>query len=276
MRFLLCNFRGVLILNSGKDKHLNRTGKTIIPYFTIRSPKKLTGGLLTLLAALCLTCNQAVQSDLPPEPADPDPVDMDAWKEIEPGIYSGFGSVDLAYPRSTPPSGKMAGSITLAGWKGERVHCQLLVWSKGKEEQVSIHANGFRNGSHVINEDRVSVSVLRYVLTDEFLNERSTSCGPRDNNLVPAHLSPDLMSEGNSFISEDQGTRPVWISIDIPPDAPAGTIYCQAISIGHGGPCHHPGGKGSFTATAFRMVFPPGPLAKSFCSGKIPWGGTVV
>jgi hypothetical protein len=117
----------------------------------------------------------------------------------------------------------MAGSITLAGWKGERVHCQLLVWSKGKEDQVSIHANGFRNGSHVINEDRVSVSVLRYVLTDEFLNERSTSCGPRDNNLVPAHLSPDLMSEGNSFISEDQGTRPVWISIDIPPDAPAGT-----------------------------------------------------
>ncbi|HEC43421.1 MAG TPA: DUF4091 domain-containing protein [Bacteroides sp.] len=70
---------------------------------------------------------------------------------------------------------------------------------------------------------------MKYILTDEFINERSTSCGPRDKDKVPAHLRPDLLSNENSFIADDPGTRPIWISVDIPADAPAG-LYTGVVT----------------------------------------------
>jgi hypothetical protein len=93
--------------------------------------------VILVFVIICISCNHKVQSELPPEPEDPDTYDMAVWKGIKPGIHSGFGSVDVAYPRSIPPSGQNLDSIKLQGWKGERVHCQLLVWSAGKEEQIS-------------------------------------------------------------------------------------------------------------------------------------------
>jgi len=189
----------------------------------------LAGSIFVMLSLICISCNYKTQAGFPPEPEDPDTYDLSAWKDIDSGIHSGFGSVDASYPRSIPPSGNISESTKLQGWKGERVHCQLIVWSAGKEEQISITANGFSKDDYKINKDRISISVVRYVLTDEFLNERSTACGPRDKDEIPAHLSPDLLSNRNSFQADNPGTRPVWISVDIPSDAPAG-IYTGLVS----------------------------------------------
>jgi len=186
-------------------------------------------GILILLSAVCISCNQKAPLERWTEPEDPDTYDLSAWKDIDPGIHSGFGSLDVIYPRSIPPSGNITESIKLKGWKGERVNCQLLVWSSGKEEQINIKVNDLSNGSLVINKDHISISVVRYVLTDEFLNERSTACGPRDKDKVPAHLRPDLLSNENRFITDDPGTRPVWTSIDIPADATAG-VYSGVVT----------------------------------------------
>ena len=71
--------------------------------------------------------------------------------------------------------------------------------------------------------------MLKYVLSDEFLNEQARSCGPRDKDKVPSHLSPDLLSNEHCFSLDAPGTRPVWISVDIPSETPAG-IYKGTIS----------------------------------------------
>jgi len=178
-------------------------------------------------------CNSAAQKkqemELTPEPADPDMYDMSVWENIEPGIYSGFGSIDAAYSKSIPPEGNITESIDLQGWKGERVSCKLLVFSAGSKESITIKASGFSNDNYKIDKERTSISVIKYVLVDEFLNEHSTACGPRDNDKIPAHLSPDLLTNANSFIVDTPGTRPVWISVDIPKEASAG-IYKGTIS----------------------------------------------
>ncbi|GEM_PF-29808 len=163
------------------------------------------------------------------EAADPDIYDMSVWGNIAPGIYSGFGSVDVAYSKSILPEGNIAESIKLQGWKGQRVSCKLLVWSTGSEENITIKASGFSNDTYEISKKSTSISVIKYVLSDEFLNEISRSCGPRDKDKIPAHLSPDLLSNANSFTIDTPGTRPVWISVDIPPETPAG-IYKGTIS----------------------------------------------
>lgn len=169
------------------------------------------------------------KTGLTPEPADPDKYDMAVWSDIGSGLHSGFGSMDIAYSKSTPPRGTMTDSIKLQGWKGERVNCKLLVFSAGSKETIRIKASGFRNDTSTIDKERTSIAVIQYVLVDGFFNERSTACGPRDNEKIPAHLRPDLLSDANSFTIDSAGTRPVWISVDIPPETPAG-IYQGTIS----------------------------------------------
>jgi hypothetical protein len=112
---------------------------------------------------------------------------------------------------------------------GERVNCQLLVWTSGNEESVTVETQEFKSNSSVIPKESVKVSVIQYIITDQFLNENSGSCGPRDKDKIPWHLSPDLLVENKRFISKAQSTRPVWISIDIPADATAG-IYTGKIT----------------------------------------------
>jgi len=196
--------------------------KNIIKYYKIELLKILTESIFIILTVICISCNSMYITGFPPEPEDPDTYDMSVWEDIDPGIYSGFGSVDVAYPKSIPPSGNITEAIKLQGWKGERVNCKLLVWSVGKEEQISIKASGFSNDNYKINDERTSISVIKYVLSDEFLNELSGSCGPRDKDKTPAHISPDLLSNANSFTIDTSENRPVWISVNIPSDAPAG------------------------------------------------------
>ena len=113
-----------------------------------------------VLSVICTSCNHHCVSELPPEPGDPDAYDMSVWKEIEPGIHSGFGSIDIAYSKSIPPLGNIAESIKLQGWRGERVNCLLLVWTADNKEEVNIKASGFRNDNYKIDKKRTSVSVV--------------------------------------------------------------------------------------------------------------------
>ena len=160
-----------------------------------------------------------------PEPADPDKHDMSIWNNIKPGIHSGFGSIDIAYSKSIPPMGKVTETINLQGWKGERVNCLLLVWSAGNKEEFSIKSSGFCSNNYKIGKEITSISIVRYVLCDEF----SGACGSRDKDKNPVHISPDLLSKTSTFTIDSPGNRPVWISLDIPSETPAG-IYKGTIS----------------------------------------------
>jgi len=139
---------------------------------------------LGLIAILSISCNKKQVSnspsdpakkqafDYPPEPADPDKYDMSVWGKVNPGIHSGFGSADRTYSKSIPPAGEISESIKLSGWKGERVNCKVLVWSSEKEEPISIETNDFKSKNGSIRKDCISISVMQYVLVDQFLNEK--------------------------------------------------------------------------------------------------------
>lgn len=204
--------------------------KTTIEYGSVNQgtgSRRFIAVLSVLLSAITLGVPQAACGATPTkgvmhsEPTDPDPPSAAVWKDIQPGIHSGFGSMDVADSKSLPPAGQPAASVKLHGWKGERVNCKLLVWSAGVDENISINATGLAAGDHEINRNRISISVVKYVLTDGFPggNER------KDKSAFPVHLMPDRLSRTNSFAMDAPGTRPVWISVDIPPETPAGTYH---------------------------------------------------
>ncbi len=192
----------------------------------IRSLKKHVAFTILLIVVSCIYCSAKQVADTTFEPTDPDTYDMTAWNGVKPGIHSGFGSIDIAYSRSIPPKGQIAESINLRGWKGERVARKLLVWSTGKGEPISIKISGFKNDQDEIGRENTSISVIKYVLTDEF----SKGCGPRSKDTIPSHIRPDLLSNTSDFEISPQENRPVWIVVNIPRNAASG-IYKGSISI---------------------------------------------
>ena len=67
--------------------------------------------------------------------------------------------------------------------------------------------------------------MVKYVLTDEFPG----GIDRPDKTTFPVHLKPDRLDRTNCFDLAAPGTRPVWISVDIPRDTPAG-IYHGTVS----------------------------------------------
>jgi len=161
-----------------------------------------------------------------PETADTITHDMSVWKTIKPGVHTGFGSTDIAYSKNIPPTGKLGESINLQGWKGERINCLLLVWSAEKKDEVIVRASPFRNSDHQLDKGITSISTVNYVLSNEFAG----GCGTRDLDKSPSQMSPDLLKKANKFGINSQETKPIWIAVEIPPQAPPG-VYKGNISV---------------------------------------------
>jgi len=94
--------------------------------------------------ALWVLTGSALSQDalFAPDPPDPDAYDLSVWNNVKPGIRSGFGSLDVSYPKGIPPQGPVSNSMELHGWKGERVSCLLLVWSALDKNDVSGKSTG--------------------------------------------------------------------------------------------------------------------------------------
>lgn len=160
------------------------------------------------------------------EPADPDNHDMSVWNGVKLGIHSGFGSVDVAESKSLPPAVRPNQDVSLNGWKGERVSCKLVVWSTIPIGDVKISASQLVSGKNHIDAKSTTINVIKYVLTDEFPGGNDRKIAGK----IPAHLKPDLLSKTSSFSIGSRETRPIWISVNIPPEATAG-IYQGTISV---------------------------------------------
>ena len=188
--------------------------------------KKNTIGLFVVISVCCISFNLIKDWDPQPDPVNPAADEISAWKTIKPGVQTGFGSTDIAYPKSLPPSGKISASVNLQGWKGERINCLLLVWSAEKIDEVIVRASPFRNSNHQLDKGITSISIVNYVLSNEFAG----GCGTRDLNKSPSQISPDLLKKANKFGINAQETKPVWIAVEIPPQAPPG-VYEGNISV---------------------------------------------
>ena len=84
------------------------------------------------------------------------PVDTAAWAKTARGMQVSFGSADALYFRSEVPAlQNKTLSWEAAGWKGERLNTQILVWSADTLEQVRFeHAT-------VEREERIQFLALR-------------------------------------------------------------------------------------------------------------------
>lgn len=184
----------------------------------------ISGILIAFLSGACGNRKEATHFD---EPENPNPVPTEVWENVEPGFHAVFGSIDKRYEKHTPPSGELAPAWTGTSWKGERKNIQLVLWSNENVENVDIKSSSLKKeGGGEIPEKNMGIHPVRYVLTDLFLS----GCGWRDKDTIPSFLAADMLENNQLFNLEGQTSRPVWVTIDVPPGTPAGT-YEGTITI---------------------------------------------
>lgn len=157
---------------------------------------------------------------------DPTADTLSDWSDVPRGFHASFVSTDAVFRRSVAPDAAPATSARLEGWRGERVSAQLLLWTASGAEGVEVEVEPFRSDGHTLPGDAARARFVRYVLSDEFGNK----CGYHDPAIYPPHLVPDMLDDIEVFDIKARSVRPVWITVSIPADAPAGE-YASTVKV---------------------------------------------
>src|SRR5688572_12000022 len=94
------------------------------------------------------------------------------------GVQIGFGSTDIRYAKtSSPYITQPVMPWQAIAWKGEKVHTQLLIWSKTAINNLRVTGSALFDGKgHNIPASAITTGFIRYVLTDS-LNKEGHGCG---------------------------------------------------------------------------------------------------
>lgn len=173
----------------------------------------------------CLPLLATAQMPQHEEPTDTKPHDSEAvWKQKLSAPALLWGSTNTRYAKLSLPTGKMEKSWKTTAWRGERVNGQAVLYTPYDLRDVQLATDGLRNGKYTIPNSAVTLSFVRYVLTDELNKDGKGGCGHRpdktkwDSSIVADALDPVKMMPIKACT-----TRPLWIGIQVPHDAQPGT-----------------------------------------------------
>lgn len=175
-------------------------------------------GLMVLVFTSCEGSRPKKECITFEEIQDPTNDKLSDWSNVPAGLQASFISTDDKLPKSVAPEIPINKSVTVGGWKGEKVSAQLLLWSAADINQVELEFADFKSGGSVLPASVAQVRFVRYVMTDEF----GPGCGHRKPEDFASSLAADMLDNLDCFNMEAKSVRPVWLTFSIPSDAVAG------------------------------------------------------
>ena len=161
------------------------------------------------------------------EMPNPAVTDTKEWSMLNKDINVSFADDNIRYPKEKVPAGLKQKKWNISAWKGERVHTQLLVWTKKDIDALGFQVSDLVNKKGgKINAENIKPGFVRYVMTDEF----GRGCGRRKTTEYDSSLVEDPIDIVNILKVEARTVQPVWVSIQVPDDIPAG-IYSGKITL---------------------------------------------
>ena len=154
------------------------------------------------------------------EPIDPSPSKDENWEAVPKGLQASVTSTDIRFVKSVIPKSNNTSAWTGTAWKGERISVQLVLWSNDSINYVSTEISDFESdSSESLPSTIAETHFVKYVITDEFAG----GCGYRKPENFASSLAADAFENINSYAIKAQATRPIWVTIDVPAEAEAGT-----------------------------------------------------
>ncbi len=151
---------------------------------------------------------------------------VEEWSKVQADINVSFASDNVRYPKEKVPAISSA-DWNVTAWKGEKVHTQILVWSKITIPDLSFQTSDLVNGKgNRINSRNVKAAFVRYVMTDEF----GKGCDHRKPTDYDSSLVEDPIDIINVIPVQPNTVQPIWVSIQVPGDIPAGS-YSGTITV---------------------------------------------
>ena len=176
-------------------------------------------GLPLLIVAACNGNRPEKECTTFEEMKDPTSDTLSDWSNVTAGLHASVISIDDKLPKSVAPAITPVNNVNIAGWKGEKVSAQLLLWTAEDIDQVECVFNDFKSGGNSLPASVAQARFVRYVMTDEF----GPGCGRRQPKDFSASLAPDMLDNLECFNMDAKTVRPVWLTFDIPSDAAAGS-----------------------------------------------------
>ncbi|MCE5240278.1 DUF4091 domain-containing protein [bacterium] len=170
--------------------------------FTSNSVGNVTGGHIVEIEGYRLTAEQTAAYTAREQP----------WANWPAGLVGYVGSVDSRYARDLPMQDEERSAIarehsrawSAVAWRGERVHGQVVLSSRTGARQVRFRPCELKSDDGaVVPAACVQPRFVRYVLAD-------------------GKLMPDILDTLDRLDMPAQTSRPVWLTVDVPPDARPG------------------------------------------------------
>ena len=161
------------------------------------------------------------------EADDPMPVSersMAAWNHVG-KLEAIWASADSLYSRSEVPYVSDMVTARLAGWKGERVSAQFLLYTGEGVDGVTCTVKDFKSQNSMMPSEIAQARFVRYTLADVGGPDCRCERGP----LHAQQLVPDMIDSLKVFNMESRTVRPVWVTINIPQDAEPGVYTTEVV-----------------------------------------------
>ncbi len=154
------------------------------------------------------------------EPQDPSPSKNENWPAVPKGLQAMVTSTDIRFVRSEIPKDNQHKTWAGTAWKGERISAQLVLWSNDSLTKVSAEISDFKSDfGNTLPATIANIHFVKYVITDEF----ASGCGYREPEDFASSLAADVLEPVSSHTIKARETRPIWVTVNVPENAEAGT-----------------------------------------------------
>lgn len=150
-----------------------------------------------------------------------------AWAKMSKPTEVSFTGSSKRFAKDVVPDITVRQQWTTTAWKGEKVHTQLLVWTKQPLKEVSFTTGDFKNtkgGS--IAAANIKAGFVRYVITDEFAD----GCGYRTPDKFDSSVVADAIDIIPVIPVQPNTVQPIWLSIQVPQNVIPG-VYNGSIIV---------------------------------------------
>ena len=158
----------------------------------------------------------------------PNPVtaDINQWSALSSDVKVSFASDNVRYPKEEVPL-VSSDEWTVRAWKGEKVHTQMLVWTKKDIPALTVTLSDLVNekGSQISSKN-IKAGFVRYVMTDEF----GEGCDERTPGKYDSSLVEDPIDIIDRIEVRSNSVQPVWLSVQVPGEIPAGK-YTGTVTV---------------------------------------------
>lgn len=151
----------------------------------------------------------------------PNPVatDRTEWNKLATDVVISYANDNVKYPKEKVPNMPTQTTWNSSAWRGEKVHAQILLWTKKDIPSVGFQLSDLVSlTGQKIAAKNCKAAFVRYTLADAFKD----GCSQKAISRYDSFLVADPIDIISTIPVAANTVQPIWLSIEVPANAVAG------------------------------------------------------